>query len=226
MQPLKESNHGFTLLEILLIVALLAILLVFFLGNNMSSLKKAYDSKRKEHLDKIKISLQEYYSDKQCYPKELECNQVISPYFDPVPCDPQTNKSYRYVVPDGECPQWFTVYTRLQMDTDPDITKAGCTSGCGPIGEETHYNWGVSSSNVSLNQASVSLPSPSASNQPQFFETPPSSCPSGQYTACSGNTCGFYDPNSNSCSVYFCGSGCNGGCTINHIRKPEKQCNP
>lgn len=220
MQSVKQHNNGFTVLEILLIVALLTVLLTFFLSNNMSSLQKAYDSKRKEHLDKIKISLQEYYLDKQCYPKQLACNQVIAPYFNPVPCDPVTRKSYRYVVLEGDCPQWFAVYTHLQIATDPDIAKSGCASGCGPIGQESDFNWGVSSNNVSLNQVSIPSPSPSV--------TFPSAsiCPAQTYTSCFGDYCKPSDPNSKSCSVYFCGSSCNGGCTINHVIIPSKQCNP
>jgi len=227
MQSITKKN-GFTLLEILLIVSLLAILLVLFFGNNMSSLQKTYDGKRKEHLDKIKIGLQEYYSDKQCYPQVLECNQVIEPYFQPVPCDPVTKKSYRYVVAPGDCPQWFSMYTSLQIKTDPVIASSGCSNGCGPVGEETKYNWGVTSSNVSLNQASILSPSPSALVVPnvQLGLPSASTCPGGQYTACSGSTCGFYDPQSNSCSVYFCGTSCDGGCTVSHVIIPGKQCNP
>lgn len=73
---LKKSSFkwGFTLLEILIFIALFAILAVavFVLMDPFSQIKKANDAKRKKDLDTLKKAFEDYYNDKGCYPKPEE----------------------------------------------------------------------------------------------------------------------------------------------------------
>lgn len=202
-----KKNQGFTIIEILIVIALIAILAVIFLTKFKTQIDKANDSKRKEHLDKIKISLQEYYSDNQCFPQNLECNQVLPPYFNPVPCDPTTKDSYLYVPEtDASCPQWFKVYGNLQDEADPDIVKVNCQSGCGP---ENKYNYGVSSSNINLDSAVSSNP------------------PDGEcqvISGCAGMVCKVLSGPEMCPNVHFCNDNCDGGCVNNGNIIESKQC--
>jgi len=202
-----KKNKGFTIIEILIVIALIAILAVILLTRFKTQVYKANDSKRKEHLDKMKISLQEYYSDKQCFPQELECNQYLPPYFNPVPCDPATRESYVYLAqPDTSCPQWFKIYSFLQDEADPDIVKTGCRSGCGP---ERAYNYGVSSSNIALDS------SVSASEEGECEV----------YSGCALNVCKVLAGPEMCPTVHFCNDNCSGGCVDeNNQVIQEKQC--
>jgi len=226
---LKSSVLGFTLVEMLVVVALLSILSTASVVGYKAQLDKTHDTRKKSDFSKIRVALEDYYNDNNCYPNSLpECNQPLDQYLSQTPCDP-ANRPYEYITDESGCSQSYYLFTTLKNSSDPQIADAGCAGGCSPeVG--TTYNYGVSSDNVSIADFAVS-PSPSvtASLEPSIepsLEPSILPCPGGIYSACSGDTCGFYDPQSNSCSVYFCGTSCDGGCTVSHVIIPGKQCNP
>ncbi len=150
---MEEVARGFTLMELVIVIALLGVLFLLFFWVYPKQIQKTNDARKKEDLDKLRVVLQEYYSDNKCFPKRLECGESFSPYLEIVPCDPETGLSYRFVPePDADCPQWYKIYTELKVEDDPVIDNIGCSSGCGPIGEETTYNYGVCSSNVRVGE--------------------------------------------------------------------------
>lgn len=63
-----RKNSGFTLVELLVVIAFLAIIAVIIINALRSSLWKGNDAKRKADLDRIKIALEEYEKDHNCYP--------------------------------------------------------------------------------------------------------------------------------------------------------------
>lgn len=67
-------KKGFTLLEILIVVALLVILgiMLILLIDPLAQIGKSKDTRRKHDLDVIKKAIEEYYNDKGCYPKPPE----------------------------------------------------------------------------------------------------------------------------------------------------------
>jgi len=180
-----RKNHGLTLIELLIVVAIIAILAVIVLAA-LFQIKKAQDSKRKGHLAQLKVVLEDYYSDKNCYPTDLNCDPGIQlrPYINQVPCNTD-GQPYYYELDqtDPTCPQWFRIYTHLENPEDAEIPKLGCEVGCGPSGS---YNFGVSSDNISLEKTG-SDPNVGA---------PPSSCSTGPYWACLNSG----DPNCNEVS--------------------------
>ncbi len=69
----KQANifkKGFTLIELAIVVAIIAVLAGAFLTivNPMAQLAKARDAKRKGDLYKIKLLLEQYYNDNNKYP--------------------------------------------------------------------------------------------------------------------------------------------------------------
>lgn len=119
-------------------VALLAILLIISLSYiNSSSLKRSRDSKRKDDLARLKVAVEEYYSDHGEYPPPemlAECGtSSLSPYVNPTPCDPASKTPYLYApYPDMENrTKGFRIYASLEWTGDDVIDRVGCRNGCG-----------------------------------------------------------------------------------------------
>ena len=107
------KRRGFTLIELVVVVAILALLLIITMMSWKNQLNKARDAQRKDDLQRISIAFEEYFSDFGCYPPENILDNCgggeLKPYLDKIPCDPVTDKPYEYV-PDGDnpaCPRNF-----------------------------------------------------------------------------------------------------------------------
>lgn len=68
------SEHGFTLMELLIVVALIALIAtaVLVLLNPWAQIAKGQDSKRKQELTQLNKVLEDWYNDKGCYPKPTD----------------------------------------------------------------------------------------------------------------------------------------------------------
>lgn len=64
----KQFYKGFTLVELLVVMAILGILAVITLANFSTSQAKARDAQRKSDLKQISIALEAYYADHGAYP--------------------------------------------------------------------------------------------------------------------------------------------------------------
>lgn len=165
-----KQRPAFTLMEILIVISLLVIIAIAFLIllNPMTQINKGYDAKRKQELTQLSKVFEDYYNDKQCYPKPSEVcynslssttcnicgNEPLSPSFAPylssLPCDPNhPTKNYFYQVDSASCPAWYRIYNTLSDSADRAITEVGCQNGCGPS-PDFKYNYGVSSPNIGL----------------------------------------------------------------------------
>ena len=95
---LKNRASSFTLIEVLVVVAILALLLMLGAFSFRSQLSKGKDAQRKADLHKIKIALEDYEKDHECYPPDLP--SLEHDYMREVPEDP-TTKQYEYTPEDG-----------------------------------------------------------------------------------------------------------------------------
>jgi len=143
----KKIHLGFTLTELLVIFAIIAILVLAAVMSFSSQLHKGNDSKRKADLNLIKIAVEEYEKDHNCYPDAALMNVCgtgagipIHPYLTDVPCDPVPGNAYFYENDGASCPVWFRIYTTLQYTKD-----ASAIPGVGP-GDT--YNFYMSSDNA------------------------------------------------------------------------------
>ena len=68
------TNKGFTLLEVLIVIALITIIAVIALVvlNITSQVDKARDGRRKNELAALQTALEDYYNDHGCYPQASE----------------------------------------------------------------------------------------------------------------------------------------------------------
>ncbi len=169
-------KKSFTLMEIMIVVTLIVIVATALLVGlkPLTQIYKGQDSRRKSELAALQKVLEDFYNDKQCYPKPNEvcyndtggttCNicgrHALSPQFSPylshLPCDPRSpQKNYTYQVdPTTTCPTHYRIYTTLSNQSDPIIAQK-CQYGCGPA-PDFSYNYGVSSPNTSL-EANLNL---------------------------------------------------------------------
>ncbi|MBI5613614.1 type II secretion system protein [Candidatus Gottesmanbacteria bacterium] len=141
----RSSRSGFTLSELLVVVAILAFILVLVLLSFRGQIIKGNDARRKSDLDRLHIALEDYHNDKSCYLSDdpvgtnilTNCNGVqFSPYVKNIPCDPVLKTPYLYVPTTSDGCSGYRLCTKLQDLTDPDIIRRKChpTEGCG---------WGV-----------------------------------------------------------------------------------
>ena len=173
--PRSFNKVGFTLMELLIVVTLLVLLATALLVrlDPWTQINKGQDSKRKSELASLQKVFEDFYNDKQCYPKPDEVcykdktltvcpicgNDVDSPDFSPylsrLPCDArQPRKKYLYQVDSTSCPTWYRIYTTLSNRSDPIIAQ-NCQYGCGPA-PDFSYNYGVTSPNAIL-EATLNL---------------------------------------------------------------------
>lgn len=146
----RKHRSGFTLIELIIVMALIAILAVAIWGNFFTSLTKGRDSRRKQDLDAVSKSLELYYNDNKSYPLPTiivwgsAFTNVINSsviYMQKLPNDPTyppTNYCYNS---DGT---FYKLYGNLENQNDPKIIP---TISCPPA-STTFYNYGISSPNT------------------------------------------------------------------------------
>ncbi len=134
---LAKRDEGFTLTELLIVIAIIIIILIVLLISLRGQIDKANDAKRKADLNRIQKAFEEYFNDRSCYPADTilsNCGGAqLQPYVKAVPCDPVKRQPYLYVVGTPSLCSGYRVCAKLQNLGDPDITRIGChpVNGCG-----------------------------------------------------------------------------------------------
>ncbi len=165
----KNLKSGFTLVELLVVMAILGILTVVTLGNFRTSQIKARDAQRKSDLRQISNALEAYYNDYAGYPPQSVtggmikacscgapspldcawmdpgerefCDKNNTVYMSMVPGDPLSDPSHSYCYySEGNL---YRLYAILENENDPEILGSSATKSCG-----ADYNFGVSSANT------------------------------------------------------------------------------
>lgn len=135
-----NKTRGFTVTELMIVVVIVAALALLAFWAVKNQINKALDARRKGDIAKIKIAVEEYEKDHDCYPLpgQVVCDPGtgLRPYMDKIPCDPRTGASYYYDHEDSECPGWFRFYTTLYGDN------------MGQLGPNNSYNFYSGSPNA------------------------------------------------------------------------------
>ncbi|MEK7160084.1 MAG: prepilin-type N-terminal cleavage/methylation domain-containing protein [Patescibacteria group bacterium] len=182
MKILKRSNRkksGFLLIELMIAIGIMAIISGVTLIGVIPQLQKGRDAKVKEDFIQIRNALTQYYDDTGCFPVSLpSCGQSFTNksfvYYSKFPCN-WFNVPYVYQTDGLSCPKWYKLLTNLENLKDSSIGMSGCKYGCGA---QCDYNYGLSSSNVKLNENCVQQFSCSPSGSCVLFADPKASrCP-------------------------------------------------
>lgn len=98
-----KIKKGFTLLELLTVIAIIGMLSVMAFINVPRQIKKSHDAKRKTDIHELQVALESYYVDSQNYPAALPAKglPLTSPdgqtvYLNRMPADPLTIDPYLY----------------------------------------------------------------------------------------------------------------------------------
>ena len=159
---MRKIQNAFTLIELMIVIAILGILAAMISGNFITSLKKGRDARRKGDLEQISRGLEMYYEDQKVYPtavpgKNILATQIIDSgskkiYMENVPTDPSTGNNYSYIS-DGTTYQLYACLENNQQIL-PYITSSSmtCTTQCyQPDGKTLTTNgciWGIASPNA------------------------------------------------------------------------------
>ncbi len=95
-QTPRRPRRGFTLIEMLVVMAIVALMLTVALPRYMGSLDKAKDVALQENLKVVRLTLDNFYADKGRYPDTLE-ELVEQKYLRAVPVDPLTESASTWI---------------------------------------------------------------------------------------------------------------------------------
>ena len=145
------NKKGFTLIEIILVIAIIGVLASLFVGNIFSSLARGRDSRRKQDLRSISQALELYYNDNNKYPDSLPAGGAVfthpndpdTIYLQKIPNDPSSSNSYCYETESGSG-TWYKIMTNLENAQDSEVVSP--LVWCG--GDE--FNFGIASTNITL----------------------------------------------------------------------------
>ena len=93
----SAMRRGFTLIEMLVVMAIVALLLAIALPRYFGSLNKSKDVVLKENLQVLRTTLDKYLADKGRYPETLQ-DLVDQKYLRAVPTDPVTESDRSWIL--------------------------------------------------------------------------------------------------------------------------------
>ncbi|MBI4885725.1 MAG: type II secretion system protein [Acidobacteria bacterium] len=93
----RSEGAGFTLIEMLIVMALITILAGIGLATHANSQTRAREAVLKEDLFRMRDAIDQYYADKNTYPPALD-SLVSDKYLRALPVDPFTNSASTWQV--------------------------------------------------------------------------------------------------------------------------------
>lgn len=222
----KSRKNGFTLAELLIVIAIIALLIVASLMNVGGQRARTNDVKRKTDLYKLKNAIEEYNNDHDAFPGEgvVVCGGAgLAPYLAEIPCDPKNPSakiSYGYFP--SAATGGYRVCATLEDTSDTAIADAGCggPEGCGVGGG---YNYclasGTTASAVGTSDqvAGGEIPTPTPTPTPGGTLPTPTPTPTiTNHIVCTlGGACNWYDnPPAHGCPIAWATACPPGACEI------------
>lgn len=105
----QGKKIGFTLIELMVVLAVIAILLTIAVPRYFSSLEKSREAVLQQNLALMRETLDKYYGDKGKYPDALD-ELVSNKYLRSVPVDPITDSAATWVSVPPDLPEMGGVY--------------------------------------------------------------------------------------------------------------------
>lgn len=135
----KSSSRAFTLVELLIVIAIIGLLSSVVIVSTTQSRSKARDVRRIGDLIQIQLALATYYDVNKSYPATLD-PIVTDRYLASIPVDPDVTRSYEYSqLNSGKS---YCLGAHLEGDAPTDIPDMDCalpSSGSGPLGADSWF---------------------------------------------------------------------------------------
>ena len=208
---LPAGGQGFTLTEILIVIALIMLIALMILANIRNQVSKAHDVQRKADLSKIQKAMEEYYNDAYTYPPSVDafsnCGGTdLAPYLTKILCDPITKEPYYYVLGTPTAKDGYIICAQLQNRADPDIVRIGCdpVKGCG---WKVGYNYCLASGMLAISEVGMQNPGGAITGTPTPTVAP------GEFACTPKGDCKSYaNPSGFGCPYTYLNAGCYGMC--------------
>jgi len=94
---MHAASRGFTLIEMLIVMSIVALLLSISVPRYFASVEKSKEAVLSENLRVLRTSIDKYYADKGAYPLTLD-DLVEHKYIRVVPMDPFTENNRSWIV--------------------------------------------------------------------------------------------------------------------------------
>lgn len=94
MELILKNKVGFTIIELLVVLAVMGLLMGIVLANSLSARSLARDNQRVSDIGVIRNALGRYFVDYDSFPATL--SSLVPTYLRALPVDPRTNTSYIY----------------------------------------------------------------------------------------------------------------------------------
>jgi general secretion pathway protein G len=109
MTPLPRTKAGFTLIELIVVMLIIALLASLAVPRYFGSVQKSKDAVLKENLTLMRDALDKFYGDNDKYPAALD-ELVSRKYLRSIPRDPVTESATTWITVPPEDPEKGAVY--------------------------------------------------------------------------------------------------------------------
>lgn len=173
----RQTQAGFTLIELIVVMAIIGVLAAITVGSFSSSQLRGRDSRRKSDLSQIARALETYYNDRGVYPTDTTAGEIVgcgttalpttcawgqpfqqratgattdTIYMVTLPSDPKApNAAYFYDAAANQ--RSYQLYARLENTEDNGVPKDGSGDPqiySGLLCGDDACNYGISSTNT------------------------------------------------------------------------------
>jgi general secretion pathway protein G len=96
-KPLQKISRGFTLIELMVVMTVIALLISIAVPRYFHSVEKAKEATLKQSLSVMRVAIDKFYGDNDRYPESLS-ELVTKKYVRAVPVDPITESTETWVL--------------------------------------------------------------------------------------------------------------------------------
>ena len=133
---MELPNKGFNIIEIIMTIAIVALLSWIIFTKTDNTRAKSRDIERVNNIKYIESVLQKYFNDKKNYPATLDPELLTPTYAKEIPKDPSTKNNYLYSVnftgKTKRCLSYHIGATLEDTSLDSDLFKNDADLGAQP----------------------------------------------------------------------------------------------